>query len=97
MLTCLGNKRKLVTKIVEIVTEIKEDMGRDRLVVLDGFSGSCVVSRALCHLSTKIHVNDLEYYAYLMAKCYMIKPTDRDISKIEEHIHAMNSIDEREM
>ena len=46
--------------------------------IVDGFSGSTVVSRELASLAYDIHSNDMENYAYLMARCFMEKPAEKD-------------------
>ena len=47
MLTCLGNKRKLVENIFDIVKEVSVGLSKEKLNIFDGFSGSSVVSRKL--------------------------------------------------
>ena len=95
MLTCIGNKRKLIPKIFEIVSDVKDNiLEKDKIVFCDGFAGSSVVSRGLSSICNKIYLNDMEYYAYLMAKCFMSKPNDIQLEKIKLHIHNMNEIAE---
>ena len=76
MLTCLGNKRKLVGEIKNIAQEIAATLDKEKMRIVDGFSGSTVVSRELASLAYDIHCNDMENYAYLMAKCFMEKPSE---------------------
>jgi adenine-specific DNA-methyltransferase len=90
MLTCIGNKRKLVPHIRRIVEDLFPR--RTDLVLVDGFAGSSVVSRTLSGLSSTLYTNDLELYAYLMAKACLDTPTAR--TRIEDHIHAMNRLAE---
>ena len=92
MLTCLGNKRKLVKDIYNLVKELSIKLNKDKLNILDGFSGSCVVSRALSSLANNIHTNDLELYSYLMAKCNLKTPNDIEQNQIINHIKKMNEI-----
>lgn len=92
MLTCIGNKRKLVKNIRKIVDEVRQMIGKDKLNIVDGFAGSSVVSRELSYIAETIYVNDLEYYAYLMACCYLITPTREQEERIEKHIKTMNDI-----
>jgi len=95
MLTCIGNKRKLIPKIFEIVSDVKDNiLEKDKIVFCDGFAGSSVVSRGLSSICNKMYLNDMEYYAYLMAKCFMSKPNDIQVEKIKLHIHNMNEIAE---
>ena len=92
MLTCIGNKRKLVTHIREMIDDIRKTLQKDKLAFLDGFSGSGVVSRAVIDLLDTLYVNDMEYYSTLMAKCFFEKPSEQDIPIIQSHIQEMNRL-----
>ena len=92
MLTCIGNKRKLVKNIRKIVEEIKVLLGKNKLNIMDGFAGSSVVSRELSYVANTIYINDLEYYSYLMAQCYLVNPDKKQRERIECHIREMNHI-----
>jgi adenine-specific DNA-methyltransferase len=92
MLTCIGNKRKLVKYIEDILHELTIKLSKNKLNILDGFAGSVVVSRLLSYYSDNLYTNDLELYSYLMAKCYLETPTKRQIKKIAQHINTMNNI-----
>ena len=94
MLTCIGNKRKLIPHIRQIVSEIADKLSKPRLNIVDAFSGSAVVSRALSFHSEKLHSNDLELYAYQMAHCYLKTPTEDDQIQIRHHITQMNRLAE---
>jgi len=95
MLTCIGNKRKLVKNIRTIMDEIRVLLNKDKLNILDGFAGSSVVSRELSYIADNIYTNDLEQYAYLMAHCYLVNPTDEQKERIKKHIEIMNTIAEK--
>ena len=93
MLTCIGNKRKLVKNIRKIVEdEIKSVLGKNKLNIVDGFAGSSVVSRELSYVADTIYINDLEYYSYLMAQCYLVNPDKEQRVRIEGHIREMNCV-----
>ena len=92
MLTCIGNKRKLVNNINDIIIEVSKLLSKSKLNIVDGFAGSSVVSRKLSYVSNNIYTNDLELYSYLMAKCYLITPTNEQQHKVKEHIDIMNKI-----
>ena len=94
MLTCIGNKRKLVGYIHYIVESVKQFLQKDKLNIVDGFSGSTVVSRELSYSSDNLYMNDLELYSYLMAKCYIVKPTNEQQFRIKDHITNMNDLAE---
>lgn len=63
MLTCIGNKRKLVKNIRDIIDELRTSLNKDKLNIVDGFAGSSVVSRELSYITDNIYTNDLEYYS----------------------------------
>jgi adenine-specific DNA-methyltransferase len=94
MLTCIGNKRKLVKNIRDIIDDVRKILNKEKLNIVDGFAGSSVVSRELSYVSKSLYTNDLELYSYLMAHCYLITPTRLQKERIKYHIDAMNNIAE---
>lgn len=92
MLTCIGNKRKLVKYIKYIANDVKNSLNKNLLKVFDGFCGSTVVSRELLNISNEIYTNDLEKYSYYMAKCFIDKPNEKQKEKIYNHIKKMNKL-----
>ena len=94
MLTCIGNKRKLVGNIRSIMDDVRTILNKDKLNIVDGFAGSSVVSRELSYISDHLYTNDLELYSYLMAYCYLVYPTDTQKERIIHHIQTMNMIAE---
>lgn len=95
MLTCIGNKRKLVSHIRGILEEVAKTLGKEKLVLVDGFAGSTVVSREISSLAETLYTNDLELYSYTMAKCYLLTPSEGAKVRIQEHITAMNVLAEK--
>lgn len=71
LVTYLGNKRALLGPIGRAVAHVKQRLGRDRLRVLDAFSGSGVVSRYLKAHASFIASNDIEDYAGVIGRCYL--------------------------
>ena len=71
MLTCIGNKRKLVKNITDIINSI--DFNKEKINIVDGFAGSSVVSRELSYFADNIYINDLEFYSYIMAHGFLKK------------------------
>jgi len=92
MLTCIGNKRKLAKNIYDIVNEIRLSLNKEKINIVDGFAGSSVISRTLSNMSNHLYVNDLELYSYLMARCFLEKPTDEQKVRIENHLDKMNNL-----
>lgn len=92
LITYIGNKRKLLSFIDEAITYIKKDSKLEKFSILDGFSGSGIVSRKLKEYSSILYSNDLEYYSYIINKCYLSNIEDIPIDKINYHINKLNSI-----
>ena len=105
MLTCIGNKRKLVSDIESILQDVLVEIqshphprlhpaAKERLNIVDGFAGSTVVSRNMTYVADTLYTNDLEYYSYLMAQCFLIKPDIPARTAIQHHITRMNELAE---
>jgi len=95
MLTCIGNKRKLVSNIRSIIDDIRILLSKEKLNIVDGFAGSSVVSRELTYISENLYTNDMELYSYLMAYCYLVNPSDIQKDRVSHHIKIMNEIAEK--
>jgi len=91
MMTCIGNKRKLINNIEDIIIDIKKIENKDKLNIMDGFVGSGVVSRMLSYHSNKLITNDLELYSYIMADCYLNIPSKINQKKINKIIDDINN------
>jgi adenine-specific DNA-methyltransferase len=94
MITYIGNKRKLVPWIMEIVEEISLRCDR-KINVLDGFAGSGVVSRALMPFCSQLHSNDLEYYSYILLRCFLETPSLEQREKINKCFEDMENFCQR--
>ena len=92
MLTCIGNKRLLVDNIFDIVTDVSKRIGKEKLAIMDGFSGSAVVARKLSNIASTIYTNDIETYAYIIAKSSLETPCEKDRKIVEMHINKMNKL-----
>ena len=71
IITYLGNKRSLIYKIEDEVKSVQKNLNKEKLICADLFSGSGVVARMLKKYSSKIIVNDLENYSYIINSCYL--------------------------
>ncbi|PDW04256.1 DNA adenine methylase [Candidatus Viridilinea mediisalina] len=78
LITCIGNKRGLLPFINEGVTLVKERLGKEKLIFVDLFSGSGVVSRFMKAHAERIIANDLELYANVVNACYLTNRSDVD-------------------
>ncbi len=87
LITCIGNKRNLLGFISQALAAVKKSLGKDKLVLLDLFSGSGVVSRFFKQHSQKLISNDLELYANFINRCYLSNTDALDIPKLQD-IHS---------
>lgn len=82
IITYIGNKRSLLGFIGDAVDVVKAELKKDKLDVVDIFSGSGIVSRYLKQHSSKIIANDLEDYSYVLNKCYLSNKNDLDMDEL---------------
>lgn len=93
MLTCIGNKRRLVPFVLKGVERVKELLKAEKLRVLDAFCGSTVVARALSAHASELFANDIEEYSYIMQQCFLEQPADETSrARIAHHIAEMNHL-----
>jgi len=84
LITYIGNKRKLVHVIEDVIKVLKP------LSCVDTFSGSGAVSRMLLTNCEKLYVNDLERYCEVLSHCFLKTPSWADQDDITQHIENMN-------
>lgn len=82
IITYIGNKRSLLNFIGEAVELVKKNLNKNKLDIVDIFSGSGIVSRYLKQHSSKIIANDLEDYSYVLNKCYLSNKEDINMSEL---------------
>jgi len=90
IITYMGNKRKVIPHIEEIINIIKQNMNKDNLSIGDGFSGSGVVSRLFKNHASELYVNDLAGYSKTINNCYLATPNKPTLAIINKYIDAAN-------
>ena len=90
IITYMGNKRKIIHCINDVINEIKKELNCDRLTIGDGFSGSGIVSRLFTYHASELYVNDLAGYSETLNKCYLSAPSKKEIKIIEAAIKKAN-------
>ncbi|WP_035305388.1 DNA adenine methylase [Actinokineospora inagensis] len=90
LITYLGNKRGLLAPIDLAVRAVRDHLGR-RLRILDAFSGSGVVSRALKQHASLLVVNDIEDYARVAAECYLTNAETVDLACLARTVDELNT------
>ena len=82
IITYIGNKRALLGFIGDAVAIVKKKLKKEKLDIVDIFSGSGIVSRYLKQYSSKIIANDLEEYSYVLNKCYLSNKNEIDMDEL---------------
>ena len=90
LITYIGNKRSLLPFINTAIETIKRKLNKEKLVVLDGFSGSGGVSRLLKHHASELWVNDFEDYCEVINKCYLANKSDVNLEYLRKTITWLN-------
>ena len=85
IITYIGNKRALLSFIGTALNEVKKELGKDKLDVVDIFSGSGIVSRYFKKYSAHLYVNDLEDYCCTINRCYLSNREDIDLKALESY------------
>ena len=92
IITYLGNKRKFISKIDEVIQRIKNDLGVEKVNIGEGFSGSGVVSRLFKNRVNggNFLVNDISNYSKILNECYL---TDIDEISEDELVYLNNTLE----
>ncbi len=90
LVTYIGNKRALLGPIKSAIETVRRRTGRDKLRILDAFSGSGVVSRMLKQYADELVVNDTEDYARIISKCYLTNRGSVSMDLLEASVAALN-------
>ena len=94
ILTYMGNKRKYLSKIDEIITLIKKSLDQKNISIGEGFSGSGVVSRlfknrVMSDYSKPLesfYVNDISGYSKTLNECFLTSTENLSTDDIENLI-----------
>lgn len=95
IITYLGNKRKFVGMIEDLIKQLQTKEKRI-LTIGEGFSGSGVLSRVFKNNSSKFQVNDIAGYSNTLNKCYLSNPTPKTIKSIKKYIDQANLFVDKE-
>tara|TARA_B110000046_G_scaffold185849_1_gene229824 strand:- start:14346 stop:15470 length:1125 start_codon:yes stop_codon:yes gene_type:complete len=90
IITYMGNKRKLIKDIYNIIELIKAELGDNDLTSADAFSGSGIVSRLLKNESRVLYSNDIAGYSQTLNRCFLSTPTKKEQNLIENLINDAN-------
>lgn len=90
IITYLGNKRKLIYNIEDIVKRIYEEK-QEKLIIGDGFSGSGVVSRMLKRYGKELYVNDISDYSKILNQCFLSNISPSSLKDLTQLVNESNS------
>ena len=93
IITYIGNKRTLLSFIGKAVEQVRLSLNKDKLDIVDIFSGSGIVSRYMKQYANVLYANDLEGYAETINHCYLSSAPNRDAFE-EEYLlikHKLNT------
>ena len=96
ILTYMGNKRKLLHKLSEVIDMVTTELKQDTISASDVFSGSGIVSRLLKTKVDVLYTNDLAGYSKTLNRCYLSTPNKNDLQKIREYIDLANKFASQE-
>lgn len=90
IITYMGNKRKLISNISDILDFIMKELNQPEISAADAFSGSGIVSRLLKTRVSTLYTNDLAGYSKTLNQCYLSTPTPGEITNIKRYIQQAN-------
>ena len=90
LITYLGNKRSLIKFIDNVVQIVKEETGKDKLLIVDGFSGSGAVARYFKEHASLLITNDLEKYSKIINQSFLRNKSEIDFEEIERYVKLLN-------
>ena len=89
IITYMGNKRKFINRINDIISHLEENEGR-KLSFGDGFAGSGIVSRLFKNRASHLYTNDISGYSRTLNECYLSNFTLDELNTIEKYIITAN-------
>lgn len=91
LITYLGNKRSLLNFIGQGLERVQTQLDKDKLDILDLFSGSGVVSRYFKRYAANLYVNDLESYCRTINSCYLANKSTIDMPLLQHYHNLLTS------
>ena len=91
LVTYIGNKRSLLHTIESGVEKIQRRLGKNKLCLLDAFSGSGVVSRLLKAHANYLIACDIENYASVLSRCYLTNRSAVDLGELDSIVRQFNN------
>jgi adenine-specific DNA-methyltransferase len=95
LITYIGNKRLLLPFIGQAVQKVLDRTRKEKLKVLDLFSGTGIVSRYLKKYSSQLIANDLESYSRITNEAYLSNASSIDFARLESDFNWLKNETER--
>lgn len=89
VLTYMGNKRNLIDFVLSPIPDILKDLGKEKLVTADLFSGSGIVAQNLKEYSSILIANDLEGYSKIINESYLTNKCDFDEDEYNGYLNEL--------
>ncbi len=90
LITYIGNKRALLGLIGTALERVKRRLSKNRLRILDAFSGSGVVSRYFKAHASYLVSNDIEDYAAATARCFLRNRSTVNFPSMHDIVEDLN-------
>ena len=89
IITYIGNKRSLLEFIGEAIELIKNKEKKEKLNIVDIFSGSGIVARYLKRYANTLITNDLESYSLTINKCYLSNKSELNMDQLVSYYNLL--------
>jgi adenine-specific DNA-methyltransferase len=96
LITYIGNKRSLLGFIGLGLDRVKRRLNKEKLLILDLFSGSGAAARFFKAHAQVLSVNDLEAYAETINRCYLANKSELPLAELQDQYRYILSRLERE-
>lgn len=93
IITYLGNKRSLLSFIGIALDIVIGELKKEKLDIVDMFSGSGIVSRFMKQYANTLYTNDMEQYCFRINNCYLANKKETDQNLLEKYYnHIVNKL-----
>lgn len=82
IITYIGNKRSLLGFLDKAISIVQTELGRDKLDLVDVFSGSGIVARYFKRFASSLYANDQERYCRTINSCYLANQSQIDMGNL---------------
>ncbi len=91
LITYIGNKRRLLPFLYKGFLKIRNNLGKEKITILDGFAGSGAVARLLKAFANRLYINDLEDYSETINRAYLANKSEIEMGELNKYIERLNA------